>query len=351
MGFIGLKPFIAANLLLWIITLIMPSWRRRLRARSYDSQFFTGIVYGITFIVALLLGFIFARNYYAFMVPATPLTFFIIIILTIGGTFFNLGIAHIITRHGIGQGVSLIICTFAIQHIIDTIRILFTSSEISAFIGLLYFLVVTGFIILLILVAQGRRPVSGVNIPLSVTGFFPVHIAAVVCIPLFLLPLSPVRILVQVCLALAVFFVVNQLYLRHITRSVDRVIPDGTETQPVLCWEWALLWTVIVFMLANGYLLFTTIEQSGTYLVVQTLKSIPTLFVLVLTFMNYYRYWQYRTWKHVYLHSDPAQIYACAAEIQHEGSESVVLDREGWGAAYGLFVGPMAERTVLEKPE
>jgi preprotein translocase subunit SecY len=349
-GCLGLKPFLAANMLLWVITLIMPSWRRRLNGHAYDAQFFTGITYGITFLVALLMGFDYASHIYDFLEPATPLSFFVVIILTIAGTFCYLGFSHVISRRGIGQGVSLIICAFAIRTILETTRMLISSSVVSTLTSLLYFLVVIGFIILLIVAAHARRPVNGVNVPLAVTGFFPVHIAAIACVLFTRLPPVPVLILLQVSVALAVFFIVNLLYLRHITRSIDQAAPGDPETQPVLCWEWALLWTVIVYMLAYGYRLFAVTESGGAYLMAQTLRAVPNLFVMVLTFITYYRYWQYRTWKPVYIHSDPAKIYACAAERMHAGRETVVMAREGWGEAYGLFAGPMAERVVLEKP-
>lgn len=350
-GCLGLKPFLAANLFLWIITLIMPSWRRKLYDRTYDAQFFTGIAYAIAFLVAVLMGFTYAINIYDFLEPATPVAFFVIIVLTTAGTFCFLGFSHVISRKGIGQGISLIICTFAIRHILETARILVASPAISALTSLLYFLVVTGFIILLIVAAHARRPVNGVNVPLAVTGFFPVHIAAVACIPFIKFPVFPVVTMLQISVTLAVFFIVNLLYLRHITRGVDLAVPGDPETQPVLCWEWALLWTVIVYMLANGYRLFAAAESGGAYLVAQTLAAVPNLFVMVLTFITYYRYWQYRTWEPVYIHSDPAKIYACTAERQHAGRETVVMSREGWGEAYGLFAGPLAERVVLEKPD
>jgi preprotein translocase subunit SecY len=349
-GCLGLKPFLVANLILWVLTLIMPSWRRKLRDRTYDAQFFTGITYGITFLVALLMGFNYAERVYDFLEPATPLSFFIIIVLTIAGTFCYLGFSHVISRRGIGQGISLIICTFTIRSILETARILVASTAVSILTSLLYFLVVTGFIILLIVAAHARRPVNGVNIPLAITGFFPVHVAAVACVPFLWIPLVPVMLLLQIGISLAVFFIANLLYLRHITRTVDRAVPGDPETQPVLCWEWALLWTVIVYMLANGYRLFVATGPGGAYLVAQILAAVPNLYVMVITFITYYRYWQYRTWNPVYIHSDPAKIYACTAERQHAGRETVIMAREGWGEAFGLFAGPLAERVVLEKP-
>jgi len=73
------------------------------------------------------------------------------------------------------------------------------------------------------------------------------------------------------------------------------------------------------------------------------------LYIFIFTITTFVHQWRCRNWKTVFSHSDPANVYAKAAELQQENKEVRVVPTEGLGAAYGLLVGHLSERLVLTK--
>ena len=75
------------------------------------------------------------------------------------------------------------------------------------------------------------------------------------------------------------------------------------------------------------------------------------IFIFIFTIITFIQQWRHRNWKPVFSHSDPAMVYAKAAELQQEDKEVCVVSSEGLGAAYGFIVGSLGERLVMIKEE
>jgi len=160
---LGIMPYLSAYMIIEILSLFiqpLKSWR----AEGYQGRVkIKKVALFATFLLALLQGYGIAHGLENMVGPVGEkivrnpgLSFCLIATLTlIAGTFLTIWIAELITRKGIGHGISVLIFTgFAARIFSDIPQIKLVSDENSPFEHFLLFAVITAALIALIVVME-----------------------------------------------------------------------------------------------------------------------------------------------------------------------------------------------------
>jgi len=163
---LGIMPYISASIILQLLTMAIPALEELQKEGEYGRRKINAWTKYLTMGVATLQAFgmvAYLRGGGAFVGDLTLL--FYTVLMMVGGTAFLMWIADMITEHGIGQGVSIIIfagiMAFMPQEVAQTLQ-LWRSGEISganiAFLTVI--MVATVYLIVKFQQAQRKIPVQ-----------------------------------------------------------------------------------------------------------------------------------------------------------------------------------------------
>jgi preprotein translocase subunit SecY len=163
---LGIMPYITASIIMQLLAMAIPAIEELQKEGEYGRRKINAWTKYLTIAVALLqaLGMLaFFRSGAAFIGDTVLMIY--VVLMMVAGTAFLMWIADMITEHGIGQGVSIIITagimTYMPQEIAATIR-LWQGGEITAFnIGFLVaIMLVTTYVIVKFQQAERKIPVQ-----------------------------------------------------------------------------------------------------------------------------------------------------------------------------------------------
>ncbi len=163
---LGIMPYISASIILQLLTMAIPALEELQKEGEYGRRKINAWTKYLTIAVAMLQGFgmiAYLRGGNAFIGDNVLMLY--VVLMMVGGTAFLMWIADMITEHGIGQGVSILIfagiMTRMPQDIARTIR-LWRGGEIqgASIFFLAAILVATVYVIVKFQQAQRKIPVQ-----------------------------------------------------------------------------------------------------------------------------------------------------------------------------------------------
>ena len=359
-GYLGIMPYIYSYIFLWIATMIIPSWKRRWQAENGENIFFHYALMLFVMIFSMLQAIQFSTSLIRSGMIESGFMSVIVSIILVAGVFMFIALAGIINRRGIGQGFSLIICMGFLRKIYyaliegNNIKDVLRSVELTV----VLLVVLIGFIIWITKIKwQVDSGNKKINLPFSIVGLFPSQVFGLsILIILFLQIINPewvnvfIRFFNRLYILLPFYFIlcliVSFFYLRRIIKKVSK--PTEIISSKSV-WKWTIFWTFAYFLISQNYYLLLLIVKNKQFLNLSISSS--QLYIFIFTIITFMQQWRHRNWKPVFSHSDPAMVYAKAAELQQEDKEVCVVPTEGLGAAYGFIVGNLAERYVMIKDE
>ncbi len=352
-GILGLMPYISSHLIFMVFALLIPPLRSRLFNQDYHYLFFRRTIQLLTCIIIFIQSYtlvsVLCRQDLVMSQSALVFTALVLVFTAGAGVYLICG--YIISYYGIGQGISLIFCMAIVKRISSTAKLCAGLDVAPARATVVYLIIVATVILFSIFILGLRRVYNSSSLPLSLPALMPVTwytiLATLVVIGLHqhFLPTS----ILSLGVFLAVALTVNFVYVRHILNHTSSPAGSSVPVTDPRLWSWVFVWAAVVLLFQTGHFFYST--HTPMSIALKGLQQVMQLFILTVTAVNYYRWWQHREWKPVYIHADPAYAYAYAQNLRANGMEPCVIGREGWGTAYGLFVGPLAERFVLLKPE
>ncbi len=161
---LGIMPYISASIIMQLLAMAIPALEELQKEGEYGRRKINAWTKYLTIGVALLQSFGMLAVFRGAFLGNTMLMFYVVLMM-VGGTAFLMWIADMITEHGIGQGVSIIIFAGIVtrmpQDIAHTIR-LWQGGEIGvaniAFLAAI--MIVTVYLIVKFQQAQRKIPVQ-----------------------------------------------------------------------------------------------------------------------------------------------------------------------------------------------
>ncbi|MCR5786193.1 MAG: preprotein translocase subunit SecY [Acholeplasmatales bacterium] len=177
---LGISPYITASIIIQMLQMIIPGmkeWQEMGevgKTKANKATRYLTVVIALIQALALLLG-LGSRAENILWVRAlnqnTVLTYFYMAIVITGGSAFTMWLADLITRHGVGNGSSMIICAGIISSIPTMFRTLnndytganFSGGNLAKYIGIVAIYIVMILAIIYFEAAQRKIPVQYAN--------------------------------------------------------------------------------------------------------------------------------------------------------------------------------------------
>jgi len=384
---VGLMPYISAHVLVMLLVLAGPYLKKKKGWSSLKlSRFVVYVTSALTFIQATLSAFSIWNTPLVFKVLLPAGVFTVVATLSLAaGTCSVIWLGRMISRHGIGHGISILIIFPIAAELLEGIarawRTLPHNKEIFLFFAL--FLVISiGFIQHALnykkeipVEASDRRGESAsMELFPSSVGVIPVRFATdLIRFPVTIAAMglyswdSPLGQLIAILksnagaygivfgllVAFLTFFffavVLNPLNLSNKMKEVGLVIQHvkpGMATAQYLDVMLIRLFIGWVSFLIGMSFLWEIIPH---WLGVEGFQLRGVEFVLVVgVFCSVWRSLINESYsKEVYRHHDPAEIAIVKARLEIEGVKCVIAESEGFGRFYPIFVGQLGLKRIL----
>ncbi len=163
---LGIMPYISAAIIMQLLAMAIPALEELQKEGEYGRQKINAWTKYLTLVVCVLQAFgmiAFLRGNQAFI--GDTLLMLYVVLMLVAGTCFLMWMADLVTEHGIGQGVSILIfagiITYMPQEVAATVRLL-QGGEISlaniAFLGIIMY--ATVYVIVIFEQAERKIPVQ-----------------------------------------------------------------------------------------------------------------------------------------------------------------------------------------------
>ena len=155
----GIMPYITASIIMQLLTMVSPRLEALMKEGPAGQKKVNQYTRYFSVVLGLIeaVGFVFLfRQYGAFpaSAPLTPLRFFLIVMTLTVGTAMVMWLGELITQHGIGNGISLMIFTSIVSRLPSGLQKLFDMNPgYWVAMGVIALLVVAA----VIFVTQGQR--------------------------------------------------------------------------------------------------------------------------------------------------------------------------------------------------
>ncbi len=153
---LGIMPYITASIILQLLTMAFPSLKELAREGESGQQKITQYTRYLTVALALAqaVGYTMLFRQQGALPNFSMLTFYEIVITLTAGTTLLMWIGELITQHGIGNGISLLIFASIVSRLVPGIMKFQTMTLVSTVIFLVIALVV---VVSIVLVQEGQR--------------------------------------------------------------------------------------------------------------------------------------------------------------------------------------------------
>lgn len=156
---LGIMPYITASIILQLLTMAFPSFKEMAREGEAGQRKLTQYTRYLTVVLALAqaVGYTVLFRQQGAIPDLSPLKFYEIIITLTAGTTLLMWIGELITQHGIGNGISLLIFASIVSGLIPGI-VRFQTMDIITIIVIIAVAIVV--IMAIVLVQEGQRRIN-----------------------------------------------------------------------------------------------------------------------------------------------------------------------------------------------
>lgn len=153
---LGIMPYITASIIMQLLTMAFPSLKELAREGESGQQKITQYTRYMTVVLALAqaMGYTMLFRQQGAMPEFNAINFYMIVITLTAGTTLLMWIGELITQHGIGNGISLLIYASIVSGLIPSLGKFRTMSLVSIVLFVFIALVV---IVGIVLVQEGQR--------------------------------------------------------------------------------------------------------------------------------------------------------------------------------------------------
>ena len=389
---LGIMPFLSANSLVLLLSIVVPRLRRYSQSAPGSNQIIIRWIYYLTIVLCLTQGYFISRwlqnpegwpEGMTILSPGMNFTIVAVIFMTMG-TIAILLIANGIRKLGIGHGISLIItfgmCLGLLTRMFHIARSELLFPEQNSGSMPVLFITVIG-IILGFWILQIRRVVmiedissgkkTSLQLSINQSGIIPVEFASsLIMLPATLLTFSDSPFMNRLSISFGygqpayytsflVLIIIFSLVYGRIAfnpkyiakrlkqkdlRIVDEAGEDGKSTLIHILLKLNLMWAgvlAIYFVLLNVLCNIWPIHYRTTLLVIPavTLGCLKTILR------------RNRNLKEIYAHTELGEMLVAKSYLEVKGIETYLDNAEAYGRLYCYFIGPLAAKQLFVSPQ